>query len=397
MKTQIMAIIGLIFFVGLSALACWKIVGMIYRSENRPQLIIKWLVSGFLCYGIYRAAYVGPLGLLIGIVLGLILGVMWARDIGNMIANPFSSLYDGGDQELDERPLYAMAEARRKRGDYLGAVKETNIQLVRFPTDFTGLMLLAEIQAENLKDLPSAKEVIERILDTKGESPKNLAFALNRLADWQLKIGMDQPAARTTIERIANLLPDSEQAQLAFQRMAHLDAGGPAKKTEESKPIALKNFDSSIGLRDDSADLSPVEEDPAVVAARFVKLIDQHPHDYEAREKLAAIYADHYQRLDLASDQLEYLIAQPHQPAKQVVHWLNLLADFQVRLTLDANVARKTLERIVDLFPDAAASQNARNRIAYLSIEVKPKEPNQPVKLGSYEQNIGLKRGKSTE
>ena len=393
-----MAIIGYIFLIALSILACWKIWNMIRRSENPMLLITKWVVTGFLVFGFLKAASGNPfVGLMVGIVIGLILGVMWAPSMANLVSSPLASLYDGGDRELEERPLFAMAEARRKRGDYLGAVAEVNKQLARFPTDFSGLMLLAEVQAENLKDLEAATEVIERVLDHKGESPKNVAFALNRLADWQLKLGTDLPSARTTIERIVRLLPDSEQAQLALQRAAHFDSGEFKEKPTESKTFALRSFDANIGLRDDVVDVSPPEEEPAEAATRYVKHLEQHPHDYEAREKLASIYVDHYQRLDLASEQLEYLIEQPHQPVKQVVHWLNLLADFQVRLTMNAELARETLNRIVDLFPNAAAAQNARNRIAYLNLEVKPKEMGKAVKLGSYEQNIGLKRGKPTE
>lgn len=106
---------------------------------------------------------------------------------------------------------------------------------------------------------------------------------------------------------------------------------------------------------------------------------------------MAAIYGDRFQRLDLASDQLEQLISVPHQPAKQVVHWLNSLADLQIKLTEDATLARMTLQRIVDRFPKAAAAESALNRIAHLNLEFKRKQKSQAVKLGSYDQNLGLK------
>src|SRR5690348_18087515 len=58
----------------------------------------------------------------------------------------------------------------------------------------------------------------------------------------------------------------------------------------------------------------------------FRSHLEQHPLDTEAREKLAVIYADHYHRLDMATDELEQLIQQPNQPSRLVVRWLNLLA-----------------------------------------------------------------------
>ena len=123
-----------------------------------------------------------------------------------------------------------------------------------------------------------------------------------------------------------------------------------------------------------------------------MKHLAEHPQDSEAREKLALIYAHHYQRLDLAADQLEQLIQQPNQPAKQVVHWLNLLADLQLKYASDLVAARQALQRIIDQYPGLAAAENAQRRMDILKLELKGKEKGQAVALGSYEQNIGLKR-----
>ena len=122
-----------------------------------------------------------------------------------------------------------------------------------------------------------------------------------------------------------------------------------------------------------------------------MKHLEEHPLDTEARERLALIYSDHYDRLDLASDQLEQLIGHPNQPAKRVVHWLNLLADLQVRHGTSYETARGTLQRIIDLFPNAAAAQTARNRMDLLRLELKAKQQGQIVKMGIYQQDIGLK------
>jgi outer membrane protein assembly factor BamD (BamD/ComL family) len=135
------------------------------------------------------------------------------------------------------------------------------------------------------------------------------------------------------------------------------------------------------------------EADPASVAAGYVKHLEQHPLDTEAREKLAMLYADHYQRLDLAADQMEQLITHPSQPARNVARWLNLLADLQIRHSADYETVRQTVQRIIDLYPGSAAAQTARNRLDVLKLELRGKQRSQDVKLGSYEQDIGLKRG----
>ena len=150
----------------------------------------------------------------------------------------------------------------------------------------------------------------------------------------------------------------------------------------------------NIGLLESSEHLRPAEIEPEKLAADYVKHLEQHPLDTEIREKLAILYADHYQRLDLATSELEQLIEEPNQPAKRVAHWLNLLADLQVRHGADYDTVRGTLEKIVERFPDLAVAEMARTRLARLKLELKGHKQRRTVKLGVYEQNIGLKYGR---
>ena len=141
-------------------------------------------------------------------------------------------------------------------------------------------------------------------------------------------------------------------------------------------------------------DLVPAETDPAKLAADYVKHLEQHPLDSEAREKLAVLYATHYQRLDMATNELEQLINEPNQPPKRVAHWLNLLADLQLRGGADYDTVRPTLEKIIEQFPGLPVAALAQSRLAHLKLEIKGRKEETPgVKLGVYEQNIGLKYG----
>jgi hypothetical protein len=133
--------------------------------------------------------------------------------------------------------------------------------------------------------------------------------------------------------------------------------------------------------------------DQGKLAAIHVKHLEQHPLDMEVREKLALIYANHFQRLDMATAELVQMINSPNQPPKRVAHWLNLLADLQLKHGAKYEPIRATLQRIVDLFPDTGAAGMAATRMAYLKLELKGKEKSQDVKLGSYEDDVGLKSG----
>ncbi len=387
--------------IALSAVG-WFMFRCLKRSEDPARLLFKYILTGGVIAGMligaapmvakggYVAAFVGiPLTA----VCGLLLTFIWGRDLGSLISKPFTSLYDGGSEEPIPHPAYSIAQSKQKRGHYLEAIAEVRKQLDRFPTDVEGQMLVAQIQAEDLKDLPAAELTLERFCAQPGHAPQNIVFALYSLADWHLKITQDREAARRHLEKIIELFPGSEFALGAAHRIAHLGGSEMLLAPHERKKFEVTEGVQNLGLLHDYGHLKPAERDPEQVAAECVKHLEQHPLDTEAREKLAVIYADHYGRLDLAAGELEQMIAQPNQPGRLVVHWLNLLADLQIRGGAGFEVAQQTLQRIVDRAPEVAAAEIARHRLALLRLEIKAKEKSQAVKLGSYEQNIGLKRG----
>jgi hypothetical protein len=163
--------------------------------------------------------------------------------------------------------------------------------------------------------------------------------------------------------------------------------------SHEDKKFVVAEGPQNIGIIRGRQLVESGGEDPEKVAGECVKHLEQYPLDNAVRERLAVIYADHYGRLDMAAAELDQMIEQPSQPSKLVVHWLNLLADLQVRHGAGVEAIQETLQRIIDRDPKAAAADIARNRLALVKLELKGKERNQAVKLGSYEQNIGLKRG----
>jgi tetratricopeptide (TPR) repeat protein len=340
------------------------------------------------------ARLMGPFGPFLIVAMAVVLSVMWTPHISEWISKPLSSLYDGGTEPPEPKPYYSIAQARRQRREFLQAVVAIREQLARFPNDFEGVMLLANIQAEDLQDLSGAEITLNHFCDQPNPPPRQFAAAMNQLADWHLKLAQDTDSARTALEKIITRFPDTELSLQAAQRIAHL--GGTGKQLLASldrQPMAVPEGVKNVGLLGSSEHLRLAEADPAKLAADYVKHLEQHPLDTEAREKLAIIYAEHYQRLDLAAGELNQLIETPNQPAKRVAHWLNLLADLQVQHGADYETVRGTVERIVERFPDLAAGEMARTRLGRLKLELKGHKETPGVKLGVYEQNIGLKRG----
>jgi tetratricopeptide (TPR) repeat protein len=377
------------------ALFIWLAVYMLKRAEDPVKMIFKWgFTIPFVVFCLWMARLMGPFGPFLIVAMAVVLSVMWTPHISEWISKPLSSLYDGGTEPPEPKPYYSIAQARRQRREFLQAVVAIREQLARFPNDFEGVMLLANIQAEDLQDLSGAEITLNHFCDQPNPPPRQFAAAMNQLADWHLKLAQDTDSARTALEKIITRFPDTELSLQAAQRIAHL--GGTGKQLLASldrQPMAVPEGVKNVGLLGSSEHLRLAEADPAKLAADYVKHLEQHPLDTEAREKLAIIYAEHYQRLDLAAGELNQLIETPNQPAKRVAHWLNLLADLQVQHGADYETVRGTVERIVERFPDLAAGEMARTRLGRLKLELKGHKETPGVKLGVYEQNIGLKRG----
>jgi TolA-binding protein len=382
----------------------WSFWHAFSKSGERGALLIKWAISLPICYVIYKyvvpgfraGGYDAIGGLVLMLICGIVLAVLWVGSVTDIIAKPFASLYDGGDTPPEPKPLYSTAIAQRKRNQPLKAVIALREQLDKFPNDYEGIMMLADIQAEDLKDLASAEMTVNHFSEWDKAPPKQVAAALQQLADWHLKLAKDTDSARGALERIVERYPDTDMALLAKQRIAHL--GGTERNIQAAqnrRPVFVPEGVKNVGLLDSSAHLVPTETPPAEQAATYVKHLQEHPDDTEAREKLAILYVNHYKRLDLATIELDQLINEPNHPPKRVAHWLNLLADLQVRGGADYDTVCVTLGKIIEQFPDFSMADLARSRLARLKLEFKALETTENKTLGVYEQNIGLKSKRS--
>src|SRR5688572_32725116 len=150
-KSPFLVIAGV--FLGIFGLCFfgWFSFRVLKRSESPPVLILKWLVTlfivGWLAW-VFEPWSKSPMvwsDVIAALFGGICLTVIWRESIASIIAKPFTALYDGGDTEIEPRPYYSIAEAKRKRGQYHEALAEIRKQLQRFPTDFEGQLKLAEV------------------------------------------------------------------------------------------------------------------------------------------------------------------------------------------------------------------------------------------------------------
>ena len=384
--------IALLVFAGLGilGLVVYAFVRAFKNAVDPARLGFKWIATALVVGVLFwfakenvntqAGAFMVPIAC---VVAAVILTPIWAPSIGRTLASPLTSMFDGGTDEPDPVPLYSTAEALRKRGKYRESVYAIQEQLRIFPHDFTGQIMLAEIQAENLNDLPAAELAVHRICGQKGHPPASIAFALNSLADWQLKYGQDSEAAKAALEKIIELMPGTEFERAAANRIAHLATTEQLVQSREPEMMKLKHGVEYLGLLKDQSHLMPKEKAFKDEAAELAAHLETHPLDHEARERLAVIYARNYGRLDLATDQFEQLIALPNESPKHVARWLNHLADLQVEVTGATELAEKTLRRIIELFPNQSHAELAETRLASIALELKRYEKTRVVKFNS--------------
>ena len=365
------------------------------KSESPVKLIIKTVVTiPFVFYIFHIAIGMGPNGLFLVMVGSLIVGIVWTPDLSEIVSRPFTGMFDGGGDHAEKQPFYFIANAKRKRGLYAEAVTETQRQLRQFPNDFDGVMLLAAIQAENLHDLAAAENTLNQFCEQPKVPENRVASAWTLMADWHLQFGADKNSALASLQKIIARYPGSQLALGAEQRIAHIDGAedvlvGKHDRQKIIVPVGVKN----LGLRDKTDFLAPPEIDPTQQATVYIEHLEAHPHDSEIREKLAVSYARDFRRLDLAGEQLMQLIDEPRHSNKQIAGWLNLLANFQIELGADIATVRATLEQVGERFSGLPVADIAQRRLAQINLEFKAKETATTVKLGTYEQNIGLKYG----
>jgi TolA-binding protein len=390
--------LNLLLAAGCLAVVLWALWRSLKRSEDPSLMLFKVVLSLVLTGGLIFIALttdgsdrlVVP-GLCAG--YGVTMAIIWGRHIGALVASPLTAMFDGGSEEVEPRPLYSVALNKIRRGEYNEAAFEIKTQLMKFPDDFFGQHLLAQLQAEHLNDLQGAQVTVEKLCAQRGHPPNAIADTLNQLADWHLKYAQDAMNAQVALESIIERFPDTEFAQHAHQRIAHLASQEMLLAAHDRPSIKLRPGIQNLGLMKDSSELQAPEDDPAERARQYVAHLEKHPQDNEMREKLAWIYAKHYGRPDLAIDQMEQILAHPNQTSKHVIHCLNMIADVNIKYANNLEAARAALQRIVEGYPESAAAESARKRIDRLRLEMRTHGDAPSIKLGTYEQNIGLKKG----
>jgi hypothetical protein len=190
------------------------------------------------------------------------------------------------------------------------------------------------------------------------------------------------------------MFPDTSFAHAAQQRLAHLAGAGQTRQFHEQTVFKVPSAERDIGLRPGpQPEQDSAEADAMILAAEHVRQLELHPNDTETREKLALLYAERLQRVDLAADQLEQLITFPNETPAHIARWLDLLATVHVLHGRNLEAAENALRRVIERFPNTALASQANARLATLPTELRAGETAIFKQMGVYEKGLGLKPG----
>ncbi|MGA2866124.1 MAG: tetratricopeptide repeat protein [Verrucomicrobiota bacterium] len=303
-------------------------------------------------------------GLLIPALVALLIGGWPVLGLAAAIILVPIAAYAPGILAPPKRPpLYTRAIGKMKFGKYTEAEWEIIRELENCEDDFEGWMMMAELYANHFQDLPEAEQTILEICAQPKVTPSQVALALHRLADWHLKLAGDPEAARRALQMLCDRCRGTHLARMAQLRLNQLPATREElREQQHGQAIPLP----ALGDQLDQAPALESELDrrkAAVLANLCVEKLTRAPNSVPAREKLARLFAEHLDKVDLALEQLGLLLEMPGQPDSQRAEWLALVAAWHLKYRRDEPAARKTLERLLRDFPKTPQALAARRRL----------------------------------
>jgi hypothetical protein len=263
-------------------------------------------------------------------------------------------------------PMYARAIARIKFGKYAEAEMEIISELEKCEDDFDGWIMLAELYANQFRDLSEAEQTVMDICNHPRTNSSQLSVALHKLADWHLKLMGDPEAACRALQMICTRLPGTHLARMAELRIHQLPRTALDMRAQAGRPIPLKSTQDPLDQALHPNDANPDVDEALRQANACVENLNRNPNNVVEREKLARLLAERMKQADRGIEQLMLLVRQPGQPEAKRAAWLALAASWHLNLRKDPDSGRKLLERVVRDYPESAQAFPARRRLLAL-------------------------------
>ena len=279
-------------------------------------------------------------------------------------------------QRVKMPPMYSRAIAKMKFGKYTEAEWEIIKQLEHAENDFNGWLMLAELQANQFKDIGEAEQIILEVCNQPGISPSQVSIALHKLADWHLNLCGDPEAACRALEVIVHRLPGTHLAHMARARGAQLPRTAEEWHDQHAATtIPLPALGDSLDANQNSIPAASAADTAraTALAKQLSERLARNPDDAPARERLARTLAEQLGQAEAAIEQVDYLLGLVGPGENKRAEWLGLIAAWELKFKHDPVAARQTLTRLVGEFPDSPQAFAAQRRL-----ELMAREPRNP-------------------
>jgi len=263
-------------------------------------------------------------------------------------------------------PTYGAAQGKINFGKYEDAELEVINQLEKNDNDFHGWMLLAELYATKYHRLDDAAQVVVDLCRDPAITEVEASVACNKLADWQLDIGLNPPAARAALDLLIQRAPDSHVAQMAQMRLKQM----PRTREDlldKKKPKSIRLPALREGFSDPTEETAAISKHEASLEAnRLSDRLRHDPNDFEARERLAILLAEHLDQVSVGIEQLRLMINMPEAFGERAAKWLAQIATWERRLNKNETKFRALLNEIIRAYPNTTQAVAARRQLRVL-------------------------------
>ena len=282
---------------------------------------------------------------------------------------------------------YTQALTRLKSGKYAEAEDAILAQLEEKEDDFDGWMLLASLYVDQFHELAEARSTIQSLTAQPDLSPYQISHALNRLADWELRLGNDPVGARAALGEIIRRCAGTPFARVAEHRIRQLPLN-QAELEEHRQPRTL----ALPALRETKSETSAAPDTAITLLearqeeAQLIERLQHRPDDASLYTRLARVLAERLDRLEDARRQLQRARQLPDNSPTQLAEWLALEASWELRDRRREGQARLLLQRLMREHPGTPQSLAARRRLDLLdqaaAVEhVAPAAPGSPLRI----------------
>ena len=267
-------------------------------------------------------------------------------------------------------PRYGSAIGKLKMGKYAEAEQAIIGELEKCDTHFEGWMMLAELYAIHFHDLPEAERTVRELCMQPETGLSEFSIAMHRLADWHMKLNHDADRAQQAMEEVCARMPGTHLALMAKHRIKQLKGGNP-ELDEHHRPrvVPMPKVMARWDQTDEQRQAHRNRESAQAAADACVEKLNANPQDHGQREKLARIFAEELQQVDLALEQLELLVEMPEQPEGKTPHWLALMAHWLIEFRNDREQGIKLLRRVIEEFPRSPEAFEAQRRVSLMEME----------------------------